>query len=200
MTTVHSHKTPVVAGQADVTSATHEETPVHPVTRYVWGALRIVVGFSFLWAFFDKLLALGYSTGVDSTTGAVDRFGSAAWIHGGSPTNGFLAFGAKGPFEGLYHSLAGTAFADWAFMAGLLGIGVALTFGIFVRIGAAAGAVLYLLMYTVVLPTQNNPLFDEHTIGMLVCILLGLYGAGRYLGLGNWWAKQTAVQRFPILK
>lgn len=72
----------------------------------VLGVLRIVVGWTFLWAFLDKLLALGYATGRDADTGAVDRFGDAAWIHGGSPTYGFLAFGADGPFKDLYHNIA----------------------------------------------------------------------------------------------
>ncbi|MGH3506333.1 MAG: hypothetical protein ACRDO2_03910, partial [Nocardioidaceae bacterium] len=43
------------------------------------GVLRIVVGWTFLWAFFDKLLALGYATGKDPETGAIDRFGTDAW-------------------------------------------------------------------------------------------------------------------------
>ncbi len=93
MATVHSQKTPVMVGHTDIT-ATDDTTHVHPAARYVWGCLRIVVGFTFLWAFFDKLLALGYSTGVNADTGVTDRFGDAAWIHGNSPTNGFLAFGA----------------------------------------------------------------------------------------------------------
>ncbi|MDP9317978.1 MAG: hypothetical protein M3O94_02660, partial [Actinomycetota bacterium] len=79
-------------------------------------------------------------------------------------------------------------------------IGLALTLGTFIRLAAGAGALLYLMMWSVVLPPGNNPLFDEHTIGMLVCILLGVYGAGRYLGLGRWWEQQAIVQRFPILK
>lgn len=203
MTTVHEPKAPTVAGHVGIATtkdaSQHEASRLTSATHYVLGALRIVVGFTFLWAFFDKLLALGYSTGVSSTNGATDRFGPAAWIHGGSPTEGFLAFGAKGPFTGFYHALAGTLFADWMFMAALLGIGVALTFGVFMRIGSIAGALLYLMMWSVVLPTENNPLFDDHTIGMLVCVLLGLYGAGRYLGLGNWWTKQTFVRRFPFL-
>jgi thiosulfate dehydrogenase [quinone] large subunit len=199
MTTVHSQKPPVMVGHADVT--TPEQTShVHPAAPYVWGSLRIVVGFSFLWAFFDKLLALGYSTGVDSETGITDRFGDAAWIHGNSPTNGFLAFGADGPFKGFYNALAGTAFADWMFMAALFGIGIAFTFGTFTRIAAGAGALLYLMMWSVALPPENNPLFDEHIIGALVCLLLGFYAAGRYLGLGQWWEKQAIVRRFPILK
>jgi thiosulfate dehydrogenase [quinone] large subunit len=199
MATVQDKKMPVLVGPADVTTD-EETTHVHPAARYVWGCLRIVVGFGFLWAFFDKLLALGYSTGVDSETGVVDRFGDAAWIHGTSPTNGFLAFGADGPFKGFYNALAGTTFADWMFMAALLGIGLAFTLGICTRIAAGAGAALYLMMWSVALPPQNNPLFDEHTIGMLVCVLLGIYATGRYLGLGRVWEQQAIVRRFPILK
>ena len=106
-----------------------ESAVTGPAARRALAALRIAFGLTFLWAFFDKLLALGYHTGYDQA-GTLDRFGPAAWIHGGSPTEGFLAFGADGPFKGFWNSLAGTAFADWAFMLGLLGIGVALTFGI----------------------------------------------------------------------
>ncbi len=166
----------------------------------VLGVLRIVVGWTFLWAFLDKLLALGYATGRDADTGAVDRFGDAAWIHGGSPTYGFLAFGADGPFKDLYHNIAGDAWADWLFMAGLLGIGVALTLGVFMRLATVSGVMLYLLMWSVVLPPDNNPVTDDHTIGALVVAVLGLYAAGRYLGLGRWWERQPLVQRFPILK
>jgi thiosulfate dehydrogenase (quinone) large subunit len=166
----------------------------------VLGALRIVVGWTFLWAFVDKLFALGYATGVDPDTGAVDRFGDAAWIHGGSPTYGFLAFGADGPFKDLYHNIAGDAWADWLFMAGLLGIGVSLTLGVFMRLGTISGVVMYLLMWSVVLPPDNNPITDDHTIGALVVAVLGLYAAGRYLGFGRWWEGQALAQRFPILK
>jgi thiosulfate dehydrogenase [quinone] large subunit len=164
------------------------------------GMLRIVVGWTFLWAFVDKLLALGYATGRDAETGAVDRFGDAAWIHGGSPTEGFLAFGADGPFTDFYHNIAGDAWADWLFMAGLLGIGVSLTLGVLMRLGTISGVVLYLLMWSVVLPPENNPITDDHTIGALVMAVLGLYAAGRYLGLGRWWERQPLAQRYPILK
>ena len=146
------------------------------------------------------LRALGYSTGRYTHTGVVDRFGDAAWIHGGSPTLGFLGFAADGPFKGFYNSIAGTAWADWAFMFGLLAIGVAFTFGVFMRLGTIAGVLMYVLMWSVVLPPANNPLTDDHTIGLLVVGVLGLYGAGRYLGLGNWWHRQPLVQRYPILR
>ena len=164
------------------------------------GVLRLIIGWTFLWAFFDKLLALGYSTGKDPVTGNVDPFGDAAWIHGGSPTEGFLGFAADGPFQSFYNSIAGDAWADWAFMLGLLAIGISLTFGIFSRLGTFAGVVMYLLMWTVVLPPENNPFTDEHLIGAAAVLVCGLYGASRYLGLGRWWNKLDIVNRFPILK
>jgi thiosulfate dehydrogenase (quinone) large subunit len=181
--------------------ATTEQQPVlGNAAKYAIGALRIVIGWTFLWAFFDKLLALGYATGRDATTGKVDRFGDAAWIHGGSPTMGFLKFGADGPFAGFYHSIAGATLTDVAFMFGLVAIGVALTFGVFMRLGCIAGVVMYVMMWSVVLPPANNPLTDDHTIGLAAVLVLGLLGAGRYLGLGQWWERQSIVQRFPILK
>jgi len=197
MSTIHEYRT-TTEDQAVPTVAEHDY--VHPAGRYALGGLRIVIGLTFLWAFVDKLLALGYSTGKDATTGVVDRFGDAAWIHGGSPTEAFLAFGAKGPFKGFYNSIAGDAWADWLFMAALLGIGIAFTFGIFTRLAAAAGAVLYLMMWTVALPPDSNPVLDVHIIGLFVCLVLGLYAAGRYLGMGRRWERLPLAQRFPILK
>ena len=67
-----------------------------------------------------------------------------------------MKFGADGPFKGFYNSIGGTAFADWGFMLGLLCIGLALTFGVAMRIAAAAGAVMYLLMFTVASPRRTT--------------------------------------------
>jgi thiosulfate dehydrogenase [quinone] large subunit len=168
--------------------------------RYTLGITRLIVGWTFLWAFFDKLLALGYSTGRDPKTNAVDRFGDAAWMHHGNPTLGFLKFGADGPFEGFYHSIAGKSLTNVAFMFGLVAVGIALTLGIFTRLGTFAGVVLYLMMWTVVLPPANNPITDEHVIGAAVVLLLGVMGAGRYLGLGRWWESLGVVRRYAILR
>jgi thiosulfate dehydrogenase [quinone] large subunit len=172
--------------------------------RYALGSLRIVIGLTFLWAFFDKLLALGFSTGrlVDAETGVetVDRFGPDAWINGGSPTYGFLAFGANGPFDSFYHSIAGEGWANWLFMLGLLAIGGSLLLGIFTRLAAMAGVLMYLLMWSVVLPPENNPILDDHIIGALALIVLATYSAGRYLGLGRWWEQTALVQKYPTLK
>ncbi|MGO4257402.1 hypothetical protein [Marmoricola sp. RAF53] len=161
--------------------------------------LRITFGLTFLWAFFDKLLALGYATGRDDA-GNVDRFGNAAWIHGGSPTEGFLKFGADGPFADFYRSIAGAAWVDWAFMLALLGIGVALTFGIGMRLAGFGGAVLYLMMWSVALPPANNPVLDEHVLGAISLVALTLANAGTVWGLGKRWASSTLVAKVPLLR
>lgn len=168
--------------------------------RYVLAALRLSIGWVFLWAFLDKLLALGFATGRNPETGVVDRFGDAAWINGGSPTEGFLTFGTKGPFADSYQSFGGVAWADWLFMIGLAGIGVALMLGIAMRIAAISGALLLVLMWTAVLPPDNNPFMDDHIVYALVLLALPMVGAGRTLGLGAMWERTPFVQRLPILK
>ena len=182
-------------------SPTATSAPTRPAAAgYALGALRLVVGWTFLWAFFDKLFALGFSTGRDEATGAVDRFGDAAWINGGSPTEGFLSFGAAGPFEGFYHAIAGATLTNWAFMLGLLAIGVSLMLGVFERLGTIAGVVMYLMMWTVVLPPENNPIVDDHVLGALAVLVLGLLGASCHLGLGRTWKSLPIVRRYPVLR
>lgn len=184
-----------VAG--DVTAQTGAQTSA---TRRVLAALRIGFGLTFLWAFVDKLFALGFHTGYDPTGATLDRFGPAAWVNGGSPTEGFLKFGADGPFKGFYNSIAGTAWADTAFMLGLLGIGVALTLGVGMRFAAVAGATMYLLMWSVVLPPENHPVLDDHVLGALTVVALALLNAGDTWGLGRWWGNTKIVQDYPVLR
>jgi thiosulfate dehydrogenase [quinone] large subunit len=164
-------------------------------------ALRIAFGFTFLWAFLDKTFALGFATGKDET-GAVDYFGDAAWINGGSPTEGFLTFGvpADNPFKEMFNSMAGQAWVDWLFMLGLLGIGVTLLLGVGMRIGTAAGALMYAFMYAAVLPLENNPIVDDHLIGIISMAVLFFAAAGATWGLGRQWRKTSLVQKYPVLK
>ncbi|TWJ29300.1 thiosulfate dehydrogenase [quinone] large subunit [Micromonospora sagamiensis] len=174
---------------------THQDGTPTPGTararaaRFVFAGIRIALGWTFLWAFLDKTFGLGFATEAKN-----------AWIDGGSPTKGFLAFGAEGPFQGLYHDIAGAVWADWLFMAGLLGLGVALLLGIGMRIAAVAGGLLYVMMWTVVLPPENNPFMDDHLINAALLAGLALVAAGDTLGLGRAWAKLPLVQRFPWLR
>jgi thiosulfate dehydrogenase [quinone] large subunit len=156
---------------------------------------RVVLGFEFLWAFFDKTFGLGYATP-----------SARAWINGGSPTKGFLSRVAVGPLEGTFHAIAGAAWADWLFMAGLLGIGIALILGIGLRAAAVSGTVMMVLMWAAEWPLakvtsagepsmSTNPIVDYHIIYALVLIALALTYAGHTWGLGRWWAGLPFVRR-----
>jgi thiosulfate dehydrogenase (quinone) large subunit len=165
------------------------ETTSGKVARYTAAALRLSLGWIFLWAFLDKTFGLGHET-----------THAQAWIHGGSPTKGFLSFAAAGPFKGFYHSISGQGWADWLFMLGLLCIGVALLAGVTMRIAAAAGVVMLVLMWSVVLPPANNPFMDDHLIYALLLVLLAAFGAGSTIGLGRWWQSLSVVKRHGWLQ
>ncbi len=154
----------------------------------VAAALRVVYGFTFLWAFLDKLFGLHFSTPT-----------AKSWLNGGNPTKGFLS-SSEGPFSGFYHSIAGHGLTNWAFLLACLALGVALILGIGMRLAAIGGAIMYAMMYTVVLPTVTNPFIDDHLVGLLVVVLLALIGAGHVWGLGTAWNKVDIVRRYPILR
>jgi thiosulfate dehydrogenase [quinone] large subunit len=95
---------------------------------------------------------------------------TASWVNGGSPTKGFPGSAAKGPFTGLYHALA------------------------------AVGALVTLLMWTVVLPPASNPFLDDHVVYAAVLVLLALMNAGDSLGLDRPWASTAVVRRAGWLR
>ena len=84
-------------------------------------------------------------------------------------------------------------------MVGLAGIGVALVLGIGIRVAAASGALLLVLMWTAVLPPANNPFMDDHLIYAGLLVALALASAGDTLGFGKFWRDTPLVRRFPWL-
>lgn len=162
-----------------------EEIVTRPGARKVLAIFRIVLGFTFFWAFIDKLFGLGFATEADR-----------AWINGGKPAQGFL-MGMTGegtesnPFRGLMEFfLSWGSFADILFMVGLLGIGVALITGAGLKIAAVTGTLLMLFMYFAQFPlTQGgtNPITDSHWIEALAMITFASTLAGDTWGLGKWW-------------
>jgi thiosulfate dehydrogenase (quinone) large subunit len=181
--------------------ATHLETVEAPGSMLTTTAaralavLRISTGFVFLWAFLDKTFGWGYATPAER-----------AWINGGSPTKGFLSGVEVGPFQDFFHGIAGAAWADWAFMLGLLGIGVALILGIGMRLAAVAATVMMALMWAAEWPPaqqtaagepsgSTNPITDYHVVYAVAAIVLALTYAGHTWGLGRWWAGLPFVQR-----
>jgi len=162
------------------------ETREQVAARYTFAVARIALGFVFLWAFLDKLVGLDHATP-----------SAKAWINGGSPSSGFLN-GVKGPFADVFHSIAGTP-ADYLFMAGLFGIGIAVTLGVGMRVAAGAGALLLVFMWAAVLPITTNPFLDDHLVYAVFLVGLALMHAGDTVGLGKVWAKLPMVKRYPVL-
>jgi thiosulfate dehydrogenase [quinone] large subunit len=161
--------------------------------------IRVGTGFLFLWAFLDKTFGLGYSTP-----------SGQAWIHGGSPTKGFLASVNAGPFQSWFNAWAGHMWADYLFMIALAGIGVALILGIGVRFASLCGIVLVTFMWFAVFPPakygaggvatgSTNPIVDEHVMDAFALLAIAVFGAANRFGLGAWWARLPLVSRHRSL-
>ncbi|MEU1202906.1 DoxX family membrane protein [Streptomyces sp. NPDC005813] len=181
-------------------SAVSARTDTNTAQAYAFSSLRLLTGFVFLWAFLDKTFGLGYATP-----------SGKGWIDGGSPTKGFLSSVAAGPMKSTFHSWAGAPWADWLFMLGLLGIGVALIAGVALRFAAVAGTFMMALMWIAEWPPakhlsdgsasmSTNPFVDYHLIYAVVLIALAAASAGDTLGLGRIWAKLPIVRHSRWLR
>jgi len=153
----------------------------------VWISLRIVLGLTFLWAFFDKLFGLGFATSPDKS-----------WLLGNSPTFGFLS-NTKGIFSTLFQGLAGSALVDWLFMLGLLLIGLALVFGVALRLAGYSGTLLMVLMWLASIPPSNNPILDDHVVYALVLIGIAVIRPYRF-GFGKYYYNCSLVKKYKILQ
>ncbi|MBK3631897.1 DoxX family membrane protein [Streptomyces sp. MBT97] len=167
---------------------------------YALASLRLLTGFVFLWAFLDKTFGLGYATP-----------SGKGWLDGGSPTKGFLGSVAVGPMESTFHAWAGDPWADWLFMLGLLGIGVALVAGVALRIAAVAGTAMMALMWVAEWPParhladgsasmSTNPFVDYHLIYAVALVVLATAAAGDTLGAGRLWARLPFVRDHSWLR
>jgi thiosulfate dehydrogenase [quinone] large subunit len=154
---------------------------------WAWTVLRILLGWSFVWAFLDKMFGLGFATCRNDETGGIDYLCDAAMIQGGSPTFGFLNFATEGSHTGfLFEWMAPAApdainLADVGFMLALLLGGVALMAGIAVRTAAIGSALLMLFMFLAadVWP-ENNPINSSHLIEMVAYLGIATVGAGPF--------------------
>ena len=180
--TWHRSASPAVA-------ETSESVVTTTTAAYALAATRTLLGFVFLWAFFDKAFGWGYATPA-----------ARSWVNGGSPTKGFLSSVDVGPFQSTAHAIAGTWWANWLFMLGLLGIGISLTFGVAMRIGGAAACAMYVLMWAASFPLVNNPVIDDHVLGAISAVVLALTLAGDTWGFGRWWSRIELVRTYPALR
>lgn len=172
-------------------------------SAYVWAALRILIGLIFLWAFFDKMIGLGFSTcrtvNPQTKVETVKVLCDKSVAKGGSATTGFLKFAAKGPLKNTYNNLAGNKVVDFLFMAGLGLVGVCLALGIGVKIASLSGILMLLLMWSAVIPGENNPAIDDHIVMAVALWGVKMTNTNQVWGLGKWWQKKSLVKQHPIL-
>ncbi|MFG1605234.1 DoxX family membrane protein [Actinoplanes sp. NPDC049265] len=187
-----------IIGRSHAAHLEHVEAPGAMLTKTAartLAVLRVATGFVFLWAFLDKTFGLGYSTPAERS-----------WLNGGSPTKGFLSSVDVGPLQGFFHTIAGAAWADWAFMLGLLGIGVALILGVGMRIAAVAAVAMMAMMWFAEFPLaqhtsageathSSNPVTDYHFVYAVSAVTLALTYAGSTWGLGRIWSTLPFVQK-----
>ena len=171
--------------QTDGRGVTYMEDVVRsPIARWMLVGLRLVMGWTFLWPFIDKLFGFGYATPE-----------ARAWVNGGKPAQGFMK-NAEGPFADFFKNIAGT-WSDWLFMAGLAGIGIAVLLGGGLKIAAWSGTLLLFLMYLAEFPIGRsgegfvNPITDSHWIEALALLVVAYTLAGDKLGLGKWWGRRV---------
>lgn len=157
-----------------------------PPARYALAAGRLFLGWTFLWAFVDKLFGFGKST-------------EKGWLSGVSPSKGFLSH-TEGPFKDLFHAMAGKVWVDVLFMFGLGGLGVALLLGICLRIAAAGGTILLFMLWAASLWPDSNPFMDQHWLYAALLISVALADAGTTLGLGRSWTRLPVVRDHPLLR
>lgn len=100
----------------------------------------------------------------------------------------------------MFDGPAGAVWVDWLFMAGLLGIGLALLFGVGIRIVAVTGALMLLLMWLAALWPARNPFMDDHLIYGVLLIGLAMMKAGDTWGFAKRWSETELVRRYPILR
>ena len=165
---------------------------------------RIAIGFIFLWSFLDKLLGLGRSTcsvkdeagwitGVDVMCSPDPVTGAGgAWINGSHVTEGYLVYGGNpySPFHEFFVDLGAQRWTDWIFMAGLLGLGLALMLGIGTKIAMITGPLMLVFMYMTQMWPQTNPFLDDHLIQALAIVGIVLVELGHQaIGLGKPWRK-----------
>lgn len=122
-----------------------------------FAALRIVIGFQFLFAGLDKF---------------------TDWS-----AEGYL-LGASGPFAAFFQSLAGSVLVDQLNIWGLTLIGIALILGLMVRPAAFFAAVMMLFYYFAhFVENTAHGIIDEHIIYLFVFLVFTAGGAGHVFGL-----------------
>ena len=135
--------------------------------------LRLLMGWIFLWAGFDKAIS-GFSA------------------------EGFLLHATSGPLHGWFLDLGGNATAlsviEPLVTYGQILMGLAIFFGVATRSALFFGGVMMFLFYLAQFPPQYDLFVDYYLVYVVVYLVLGALGAGRILGV------DVYIERLPWVR
>ncbi len=154
-------------------------------------AVRMALGFVFLWAGYEKIVTE---------------------LGGRLATSGFLSHVA-GPFAFMFTGMAGNLAVEYLLVYGELLIGVSLMLGIFTRVGGVSGAVMTALLYMSTLPAMTagfhgsyldflmskNALVSYYIVYVLIFVAFVFLVPGRFLGLDGLLHNTGFVERRKTL-
>ena len=154
-------------------------------------AIRLSLGFVFLWAGYEKIVTE---------------------LGGKFATSGFLSH-VSGPFAFVFTGMAGNPAVEYLLVWGELLIGISLMLGVFTRVGAVSGALMTLLLYMSTLPAQaatfsgsyldflmsKNALVSYYIIYIFVFVAFVFLVPGRFLGLDGVFHNLGFVERRKTL-
>ncbi len=158
----------------------------HPLSAWFVLALRLVIGFAFLYSGAEKVIG---------------GFDARGYLLNVAATNG-------NPLEGLFLWMGQTPwFVDLVNVAvpwGELAIGLGIMVGLLTRLAAFFGALMMLLFYFGNWDMAHGPINSDFTY-LLVFLSVAAFGAGRILGLDAYVERyevdgRPLVERYPLLE
>ncbi len=135
--------------------------------------LRLLMGWIFLWAGFDKAI-------------------------NGFEADGFLLHATSGPLKDWFVDLGGDATAlsviEPLVTYGQILMGFALFLGVATRLALAFAMAMMFLFYIAQFPPEHDLFVDYYIVYIAVYLMLGALGAGRILGLDRF------IERLPWIR
>jgi len=159
----------------------------HSLSAWFVPALRLMMGFAFLYAGLDKLIAGGFS--------AYGYLANAVPANGGPLVDGFLWIAGNPTM---------LAVVDVAVPFGQVAIGLGLLAGAFVRLAAFFGAFMMATFYFANWDVAHGFINGDFAY-MLVFLAVAAFGAGRILGLDAYIEQyevggEPIVEKYPVLE
>lgn len=186
-------------------------SPAERTLETVLAGREISFNYSETWVGYS-IVGLRLVMGYIILSAGLEKLAEEGWTNpGGFSAEGFLVHGVEeaNPLKGLFLFFADHLWlVDPLVMWTQILIGIALLFGIFLRLAAFGGALQMIFFWMGAwegglmagLPVEHGYVIDSSFVYALVLFGLGAWGAGRILGLDAWIEQLDFVQNNPWVK